>query len=126
MRRDTTHSGLDGAILGRRREGLIDGLKLALDGDEIILELDQRIDERKAAFERLRLAAGPNWNENADVIAVENRMRTLELIRDHIWEGHTYLLSKADLEFAELLPEPDDGDPEMSGTVEPFRPRTLD
>ena len=126
MRRDTTHTGLGGPILGRRREGLIDGLKLAYDGEEIILELDERIDERKAAFERLRLAAGPNWNENADVVAVENRMRTLELIRDHIWEGHTYLLSREDLEFAELLPQPVGPEPQTAGTIEPFRPRGLD
>jgi hypothetical protein len=28
--------------------------------------------------------------------------------------------------FAELLPQPGELDPQMSGTIEPFRPRTLD
>ena len=126
MRRDTTHVGLDGPILRRKREGLIKGLKLAMEGEETILALDARIDEHNATLERLRLAAGPRWNEHPDVIAVENRVRTLETIRDHIWEGHTYLLGRKDLEFAELLPEPGGPEPQMSGTIEPFRPRTLD
>jgi len=126
MRRDTTHTGLGGAILGQRREGLIDGLKLAFEGEEIILELDERIDERKEQFERLRIALGPRWNEDEDVVAVENRLRTLELIRDHIWEGHTYLLSKEDLEFAELLPQPVEPEEQQTCTIEPFRPRSTD
>jgi hypothetical protein len=126
MRRDTTHLGLDGPILRRKREGLIKGLKLAMEGEEIILALDARIEEHNATLDRLRLAAGPRWNENPDVVAVENRVRTLETIRDHIWEGHTYLLGRKDLEFAELLPEPGGREPQMSGTIEPFRPRTLD
>src|SRR3954463_11119157 len=101
MRRDTTHVGLDGPILRRRREGLIDGLKLAMDGEEIILALDARIAARKTMFDRMRQTAGSRWYEEPEIIVVEKRMRTLEMIRDHIWEGHTYLLGRKDLEFAE-------------------------
>jgi hypothetical protein len=126
MRRDTTHVGLDGPLLRRRREGLIDGLKLAMEGEEIILALDVRIGAHKTTFDRMRQTAGSRWNEQPEILVVENRMRTLQMIRDHIWEGHTYFLGRKDLEFAELLPRPADGESEVAGSIEPLRPRALD
>jgi hypothetical protein len=58
-------------------------------------------------------------------IAVENRIRTLGMIRDRIWEGHTHLPGRKDLEFAELMPGPADREPEGGGALEPFRPRVV-
>jgi hypothetical protein len=125
MRRDTTHVGLDGPILRRKREGLIKGLRLAMEGEEIILALDARIDDYKGRLDGMRHDAGPRWNENPDIVAVDITVRTLEMIRDHVWEGHTYLMGREDLEFAELLPQATDREPEI-GSIEPFRPRSRD
>jgi hypothetical protein len=74
----------------------------------------------------MRQTTGARWYEEPEILVVEKRMRTLEMIRDHIWEGHTYFLGRKDLEFAELLPRPADGECEVAGSIEPFRPRALD
>jgi hypothetical protein len=74
MPRDTTHAGLEGPISRRRREGPIKGLKLAMEGEEILSRVQERIDSYKAKFDRMRETAGTHCREDADVIAVRNRI----------------------------------------------------
>jgi hypothetical protein len=105
MRRDTTHVGLEGPILRRRREGLIDGLKLAIEGEEILVTLDERIDEYRLEIQRIRDAAAPGCLRSPEMLYAQYRLQTLTAVRDHIWEGHTYLLTVEDCEFIELLPQ---------------------
>jgi hypothetical protein len=126
MRRDTTLVGLDSPILGRKRTGLINGLKLAMAGEEIHLAVDERIVFYRLTLDRLRAGAGSRCNESDQTLAVENRIRTLEMIRDHVWVGYTYLLGRKDLELAELLRDVGDDELRPSPSRERLGSRSAD
>ena len=109
---------------------MIDGLKLAMSGDEVISRLTDRMDRIRAIIGIKRDAiAGNAPPPRTDYVAQvpaeiveeevrqhEHRIKVLTIVRDHILRGETYLIGKRDLEFGELLPdpppEPDDAFPE--------------
>jgi hypothetical protein len=99
---------------------MIDGLKLAMSGDEVISLLDERI-------ECLRAVIGIKWDAIAgsgppprtecvcqvpaevveeEIRQHEHRVRVLTIIREHVLRRETYLIGKDDLEFGCLLPDP--------------------
>jgi len=99
---------------------MINGLKLAMSGDEVISLLDARIERMRAivAIKRDAIAGnGPpprtacHWQVPAETVAEEvlqheHRIRVLTIVRNHILPRETYLIGQRDLEFGELLPDP--------------------
>jgi hypothetical protein len=99
---------------------MIDGLKLAMSGDEVLSLLDARIDRIRAIVGiKLDAIAGNEPPPRTDYVSQvpaevveeeirqhEHRIRVLTIVRDHVLRGETYLIGRKDLEFAELLPDP--------------------
>ena len=99
---------------------MIDGLKLAMSGDEVISRLTDRMDRIRAIVGIKRDAiAGNGPPPRTDYVAQvpaetveeeirqhEHRIQVLSIVRDHILRGEIYLIGKKDLEFGELLPDP--------------------
>jgi hypothetical protein len=98
---------------------MIDGLKLAMSGDEVISLLNERIERIRAVIGTKRAAiAGNGPPPRADYVCQvpaevveeeisqhQHRIRVLTIVRDHLLRGETYLIGKSDLEFGELLPD---------------------
>ena len=99
---------------------MIDGLKLAMSGDELISLLNHRIDRIRAIIRIKQDAiAGnaplprtnyvvqvPAETVEEEILQHEHRIQVLTIVRDHILRGEIYLIGKRDLEFGELLPDP--------------------
>ena len=99
---------------------MIDGLKLAMRGDEVTALLDERIERLRAIIGiKLDAIAGNAPPPRTDYVTQvpaevvedeirqhDHRIRVLTMVRDHILGGETYLIGRKDLEFADLLPEP--------------------
>ena len=106
---------------------MINGLKLAMSGDEVISLLDARIERIRAVIGIKRDAiAGDEppsrtncaWQVPAEVVEEEirqheHRIRVLTIVRDHVLRGETYLIGQRDLEFGELLPDAPEAPPDM-------------
>ena len=81
---------------------MINGLKLAMSGDEVISLLNARIERIRAVIGiKLDAIAGDERPPRTDYVC-----RVLPIIRDHLLRGETYLIGQKDLEFGELLPDP--------------------
>jgi hypothetical protein len=120
---------------------MINGLKLAMCGEEIILALDERIEHYRSSiqFKRDEIAGTverpqglysevPAETVEEEILIEQHRMHMLMMIRGHILEGQTYLIGRKDLEFAELLPQPPGPGPELdlsNGIRWVARPSTL-
>lgn len=100
------------------RIGAVDGLKLRFTGEEVRALLDERIDahrQRAERWEREQARTPEEETEEAPLLpdhlceheATRYRWRVerLEFIREHVDGSAEYLLSEADLQFAELLPQ---------------------
>lgn len=98
---------------------MIDGLKLAMTGEEVLLSLNERIGRYRSLIQfrqdeidgKVEPSPGPRCEVPAETIEEEilqhrHRMHILMMIRDHILRGETYLISRRDMEFAELFPDP--------------------
>lgn len=99
---------------------MIDGLKLAMSGDEVISLLDERIERIRAIIGiKLDAIAGNEPPPRTDYVSQvpaevvedeirqhEHRIRVLTIVREHVVREETYLIGQKDLKFAELLPEP--------------------
>ena len=99
---------------------MIDGLKLAMSGDEVISLLDERIGRIRAVIGIKRDAIAGNGPPprteyisqvpaevvEDEILQHEHRIRVLAIVRDHVLRGETYLIGRKDLEFGELLPDP--------------------
>ena len=99
---------------------MIDGLKLAMSGEEVFTLLTERIDRIRAIIrikeDAIAGHAPPPRTEYisqvpAEVVEEEirqheHRIRVLNIVRDHVLRGETYLIGQTDLEFGELLPDP--------------------
>jgi hypothetical protein len=110
---------------------MIDGLKLAITGEELILALGERIDRYRATIQLKRdqidgkaeLPKEPYWEVPAETVEDEirhheHRIHVLMTIRDDILTGETYLVGRRDLVFAEFMPDP----PEPSAEWDPSKP----
>ena len=110
---------------------MIDGLKLAMTGEELILALNERIERYRSTiqFKRDQIEGKaeppkePYWEVLAETVEDEirqhqHRIHVLMMIRDHILTGETYLIGRRDLAFAELMPDP----PEPSTEWDPSKP----
>ncbi len=96
---------------------MIDGLKLTMTGDQIRTRLDARIQHHREESVRWRQEASSD-GDTPDAIQLPAHMceheaarhqwraEVLTFIRDHADVCEIYRLTAADLEFAELLPEP--------------------
>jgi hypothetical protein len=111
----------DDAIVGKRSDGMVDGLKLTIRGEEIRKLLEQRIDDhqRRARWWKREQARTPAEQTEEHPLLPDHmceneaerqswRAEVLGFIRDHIESAEVYRLGEADLEFAELLPEKPD------------------
>ena len=100
------------------RIGTVDGLKLRFTGEEVRALLEERIDahrRRAERWEREQVRTPEEQTEEEPLLpeqmceheATRSRWRVerLEFIREHVDGSAAYLLSEADLLFAELLPE---------------------
>ena len=99
---------------------MIDGLKLAMSGDEVISRLTDRMDRIRAIIGTKRDATADNApaprtdyvvqvpaeTVEEEIRQHEHRIQVLTIVRDHILRGEIYLIGKKDLEFGELLPDP--------------------
>ena len=99
---------------------MINGLKLAMSGDEVISLLEARIERIRAVIGIKRDAIAGNGPPprtdyicqvpaevvEDEILQHEHRIRVLAIVRDHVLRGETYLIGKRDLEFGELLPDP--------------------
>jgi hypothetical protein len=98
---------------------MIDGLKLAMTGEEVLLSLNERIERYRSRIQfkqdeidgKVDPPPGPHWEVPAETVEEEilqhrHGMHILMMIRDHILQGETYLISRRDMEFAELFPDP--------------------
>ena len=99
---------------------MIDGLKLAMSGDEVISRLTDRMDRIRAivGIKRDAIAGNgppprtdyvvqvPAETVEEEIRQHEHRIQVLSIVRDHILRGEIYLVGKKDLEFGELLPDP--------------------
>ena len=105
---------------------MIDGLKLAMGGHEIILAIDTRIEQHRANIQykrdeidgKIEQPTGDAYSVPAEAVEEEirqldYRLRTLTFIRDHVLPGETYLVGRRDLKFAGLLPTPAPAVPEI-------------
>jgi hypothetical protein len=107
---------------------MIDGLKLAMSGDEVTSLLNERIDRIRAIIGiKLDAIAGNAPPPRTDYVSQvpaevvedeirqhEHRIRVLTIVRDHVLCDETYLIGQRDLEFAELLPEPPPAQPDTN------------
>lgn len=97
---------------------MIQGLQLTVTGKQIKDLLAERIDVHRNRAERWKheLSRTPADETEAEPLLPDQmceherqrsewRAAVLEFIREHVDETATYLLSQADLEFGELLPE---------------------
>jgi hypothetical protein len=98
---------------------MIDGLKLAMSGDEVVSLLDARIERIRAIIGIKRDAIAGNGPPprmdyvcqvpaevvEDEILQHEHRIRILTIIRDHVLREETYLIGRRDLRFAELLPD---------------------
>ena len=99
---------------------MIDGLKLAMSGEEVFTLLTDRI-ERIRAIIRIKqdaiaghappprtpfISQVPAEVVEEEIRQHEHRIRVLAIVRDHVLRGETYLIGQKDLEFGELLPDP--------------------
>ena len=97
---------------------MIDGLKLAMTGEQIIATVSARIEDHRATIRQKRddgeAGRRPADDDcpmcavslDDDIAQLEHSIQVLMVIRGHIVPAETYLLGRNDLEFAELLPEP--------------------
>ena len=99
---------------------MIDGLKLAMSGDEVITLLNDRMDRIRAiiGIKRDAIAGNappprtdyvvqvPAETVEQEIRQHEHRIQVLTIVRNHILRGEIYLIGKKDLEFGELLPDP--------------------
>ena len=111
---------------------MIDGLKLAITGEELILALNERIERYRSTiqFRRDQISGKVEppkepdyWEVPAETVEDEirqhqHRIHVLMMIRDHILTGETYLIGRRDLAFAELMPDP----PEPGPDWDPSKP----
>jgi hypothetical protein len=100
---------------------MIQGLKVAFTGEEIIQALNDRIGacndsiqfKRDEIDGKVELKGEIRWQEpvenvEAEIRALEHRVRTFALFRDRLFPARTYLLGRADLKFTGLMqPAPD-------------------
>jgi hypothetical protein len=97
---------------------MIQGLKTAFTGEEIIRSLDARIEAKRAAIEFRRdeirgtvQPVGDNvWQVSAEDVEdeiddIEHSIMMLTLIRDRLLPGETYLLGRKELGQAGLMPQ---------------------
>lgn len=82
---------------------MIQGLKLAFTGDEIIRGLDARIAACRA---EVATTTGPGAAH--DIQALEHRISVLTLFRERIFPPRIYLLGRKSLRMAGLLPSRDE------------------
>jgi hypothetical protein len=130
----------DDAIVVVEEESMIDGLKLAITGEELILALNERIERHRSTiqFKRDQISGKieppkePYWDVPAETVEDEirqhqHRIHVLMMIRDHILTGETYLVGRRDLAFAELMPDPPEPVPEWDPS-KPLRwvPRSVE
>jgi hypothetical protein len=111
------------------KEGdVIHGLKLAFTGDEIIRSLDGRLDACRAEIQfrrdeidgKIEHTSICQWQEpvesvEAEILEIEQRVRTLTMFRERVLPQETYLLGHKALERAGLMPRREarpDSDPE--------------
>src|SRR5436190_5789470 len=106
---------------------MINGLKLAMSGDEVISLLDARIERtREIIGIKVEAIAGNGPPSRTDYVCQvpaevveeeirqhEHRIRVLTIVRDHVLRGETYLIGQKDLEFGELLPDPPAAPPDV-------------
>lgn len=98
---------------------MIDGLKLTMPGDVLKARVAKRIRQHESAVERYREDMTMDPKDQTDdhpwlpdhmlesmIDERLDRIAALTLIRDHVVSAETYLLDKADLQFAEMLPPP--------------------
>jgi hypothetical protein len=99
---------------------MINGLKLAMSGDEVISLLNARIERMRAvvAIKQDAMAGNappprtafvcqvPAETVQEEILQHEHRIRVLTIVRDHILPREVYLIGQKDLEFGELLPDP--------------------
>ncbi len=98
---------------------VIDGLKLCMSGEELRSLVSERIARLEAAVATYRADLKMDPKDQTDehpwlpehilesmIDEREDRIHALSLIRDHVVAEERYLLSQADLQFAELLPAP--------------------
>lgn len=95
---------------------MIDGLKSAFTGEEIIQSLDVQIESKRAEiqFRRDEIAGNVQPAQDAwqvpveqvedEIDDIEHRIRTLTMIRDRLLPGETYLLGRKELREAGLMP----------------------
>ncbi|MGE3512486.1 MAG: hypothetical protein AB7N65_26785 [Vicinamibacterales bacterium] len=98
---------------------MIDGLKLTMSGTALRQQLAARIQwHRSRVMEYQRELARQEVDDPSEVRLPEHivehmrdehesRADVLALIHEHILEAETYHLGRADLIFAELIPDPD-------------------
>src|SRR5262252_9361598 len=113
----------DGGSRGRKggrtmnSDGVVDGLRITIPGDELRRLLDERIaqHERSAAHWKRELirSADEQTDDEAqqpdemcanEAIRHEWRVDVLAFIREHVEPHQTYRIGERDLIFAELLP----------------------
>lgn len=108
---------------------MINGLKLAMTGEEIIAGLNERIEHYRSTIQFKRdeiegkverpdgiYSEVPAETVEEEILIEQHRMHTLMMIRGHILQDQIYLVGKRDLEFAELLPLPPGPGPELDLT----------
>jgi len=98
---------------------VIHGFKLAFTGDEIIRSLDGRLDACRAEIQfrrdeidgKIEHTSICQWQEpvesvEAEILEIEQRVRTLTMFRERVLPQETYLLGRKALELAGLMPVP--------------------
>jgi hypothetical protein len=95
---------------------MIEGLRLTIDGNDMRMLLQQRIDELREQVARWSKVASGEDDDSDDPVQIPQhiceyeaerlrwRVEVLEFLRDHLEPAETYLLGQADLEFGDLLP----------------------
>ena len=97
---------------------MIEGLKLAFTGEEIVRAIDEKIDSHQATiqFKRDEIAGTFEHKEGIrsqvpleavenEILEVEHCIRTLMMYRDRLLPKETYLLGRRDLKRANLMPK---------------------
>jgi len=97
---------------------MIDGFKLTMTGQELRKHLGERVGAYQRKAERLRKQLKepdpdcplPEEMLQNEIERAEDRAEGFEFLREHTVELEVYLLGKADLQFAEFLPEEEEDD----------------
>jgi hypothetical protein len=100
---------------------VIEGLKLTMTGAALRSNLDERIrwyqgqirsytKESPSMAHAEQALVSPRIAIEGEIARAERRIETLTLIRDYVIPDEVYRLTEGDLQFADLLPEPDPWD----------------